>query len=397
MKYMFARKPSHPDFSVLRPVFLLGALLMAGCNGNNDDGSLAQPLNKNPVAVLVATPAADGITITITDKAVATDKGIYDPDGRVVKAVLDYGDGQKTTSTAALVSSLLLSHTYAANGTYTLTLTVWDNDGASATARKILVVKAVPVDNVYTGLLNDTGITFCADDATMLTDCSPATLGVWADVVQDAQTGRDALAAQGKLLKAGAGHAGFDYTKIGADGQRLPASAKAWSCVLDNHTGLMWEVKTADGGLRDWRHRYTWYNPDATMNGGIAGYQDSHDRNPIIPAGSDCGNSLRQCNTWAFEAKVNELGLCGHKDWQVPGMEQLLGLPDYGRSQPFIDTAYFPNTAFSEPFPERYGVYWSSSSLVADARYARIVYFYGGNGLYTKDIESYVRLVRARQ
>ena len=137
--------------------------------------------------------------MAFSDKDVAAAKGMYDPDGRIVKAELDYGDGQKYTSTTAAVASLALSHTYAADGTYTLKLTVWDDDGASATVSKTITVKAAVVDNVATGLLNDTGITFCANDTTILADCTPATLGLWADLTQDAQKGRDALAVQGKL------------------------------------------------------------------------------------------------------------------------------------------------------------------------------------------------------
>jgi hypothetical protein len=30
--------------------------------------------------------------------------------------------------------------------------------------------------------------------------------------------------------------------------------------VRDNVTGLVWEVKTADGGLRDQKWSYTWYD-----------------------------------------------------------------------------------------------------------------------------------------
>lgn len=385
-------------FSPLLPhAILASTLLLAACHDKGDDGS-ATLVNEKPIAALIATPAADGLTITITDKAVDAAKGIYDPDGRIVKAELDYGDGQKYTSTTVLVSDLNLTHTYAADGTYTLTLTVWDDDGATATVSKTLTVKATKVDNVATGLLNDTGITFCANDTTLLADCAPATLGLWATLTQDAQKGRDALAAQGKLTKAGAGNAGFDYTKIGVYGEKLPATAAVWSCVLDNHTGLLWEVKTADGGLRDWRHSYTWYNPDATVNGGSAGYQDAHNVTATVAAGSTCGNTLGQCNTLAFAAKVNEVGLCGHKDWQVPDQEQLLSLPDYGRSQPAIDSAYFPNTAYSCDAGWRCGAYWSSSSVAANGGSAWDVYFTGGGDYFDgKQYDYYVRLVRTRQ
>jgi PKD repeat protein len=377
---------------------LVSTLLLAACNDNGDDGSVTL-VNQKPVAALIATPAADGLTLTITDKTIAAAKGMYDPDGRIVKAELDYGDGQTYTSTTALVASLNLSHTYAADGAYTLKLTVWDDDGATTTVRKTITVKAAKVDNVATGLLNDTGLTFCADNATILADCAPATLGLWATLTQDAQRGRDALAAQGTLAKAGAGNAGFDYTKIGANGEKLPATAAAWSCVLDNHTGLMWEVKTADNGLRDWRHRYTWYNPDATVNGGNAGYQDAHEVTATVAAGSTCGGTLAQCNTLAFAAKVNEAGLCGHKDWQVPDQEQLLSLPDYGRSLPAIDTAYFPNTAYScDDGSGGCGAYWSSSSVAGYGGIAwGVGFYYGGDSTDLKYDDYYVRLVRARQ
>ncbi len=47
------------------------------------------------------------------------------------------------------------------------------------------------------------------------------------------------------------------YTKIANDGSELSADAilgtnpKNWACTKDNKTGLTWEVKTDDDGLRD--------------------------------------------------------------------------------------------------------------------------------------------------
>ena len=56
------------------------------------------------------------------------------------------------------------------------------------------------------------------------------------------------------------------YTKIANNGLRLPDSATLgtnptdWACTKDNNTGLVWEVKTTDGGLRDMNYYYANYD-----------------------------------------------------------------------------------------------------------------------------------------
>jgi hypothetical protein len=378
------------------PVVCFGAALLAACNDNQTDG-VVRPANQLPVAVLRLTPGADGLTVSVTDQT-AAGKGLHDPDGRIVKAVVDFGDGQRHVLTAVPVSPLNVTHRYLREGIYRVTLTVWDNDGAHTTVRKSLSLKAGRVDNVATGLLNDTGIGFCTDDTNRLfPSCESPALGLWAELDQDALTGRDALAFRGELVKQGAGNAGFDYTKIGAGGQRLPAGAETWHCVVDNHTGLMWEIKTDDGGLRDWRHRYTWHNPDNALNGGGAGYTDPHELQAGTPAGAACGGTLAACNTRDLAAAVNAAGLCGYNDWRVPDQEQLLSLPDYGRSDPAIDAAYFPNTAFSCESPAC-GGYWSSSTVAGLRDAAWYVSFrHGADQGESKGLALPVRLVRFRQ
>ncbi len=39
------------------------------------------------------------------------------------------------------------------------------------------------------------------------------------------------------------------FDKLSAEGQILPDTATEWAAIQDNETGLMWEVKTNDGGL----------------------------------------------------------------------------------------------------------------------------------------------------
>jgi uncharacterized repeat protein (TIGR02543 family) len=131
--------------------------------------------------------------------------------------------------------------------------------------------------------LNDTGIDWCADGDTNNLDCPVAGYPG-----QDGVYGRDTLARAGLLEKVGAGAAGFDFTKLDANGQDLPATATDWTCVRDNVTGLIWEVKTTDGGLRDKDQTYTW--------------DDS----------------------FTYASDVNTQALCGFNDWRVPTMALII-------------------------------------------------------------------------
>src|SRR6185312_11065665 len=127
--------------------------------------------------------------------------------------------------------------------------------------------------------------------------------------------------------KIGAGDASLDYTKIANDGSELPADAALgagagdWACTRDNVTGLVWEVKTDDGGVRDKDWLYTWFYADATDNGG----------DPGNTGGDTCGGTLgAECNSDAFAAAVNAASLCGFDDWRLPQGDELVGLVDFG-------------------------------------------------------------------
>jgi hypothetical protein len=176
-----------------------------------------------------------------------------------------------------------------------------------------------------TSVLNDSGITACwGGNGNLPRECSTLR-APWLGLNQDGDNGRDALAVKGRLIKVGSGSGGFDFTKIGPNGEKLSVdSTNRWNCVLDNHTGLMWEVKTRDGGLRDNEKTYQWYNPDAATNGGLAGSENG-------------GN-----NTLAYVNAVNAQGLCGYKDWRLPDRMELVGLVDYSKRNPAINTDFFP-------------------------------------------------------
>jgi hypothetical protein len=179
--------------------------------------------------------------------------------------------------------------------------------------------------------INDTGVTFCAGVPTGNDlPCDQAA------AAQDARHGRDALAAAGRLEKVGAGSAGFDFSKVSAAGEVLAADAAEWACVRDNHTGLLWELKSPDpASPRFAGHEYTWFQPDSLDgNPGVAGNTRT------------CRNSLggKRCNAHEYVQMVNAIALCGASDWRLPSVLELQGIVDYGRIGPAIDPAYFPHT-----------------------------------------------------
>jgi hypothetical protein len=182
------------------------------------------------------------------------------------------------------------------------------------------------------------------------------------------------------------------YTKISNSGAVLPdtatlgSGANDWACTKDNKTGLTWEVKTDDGGLRDKDWYYSWYKPSGD-NGGFAGYTDT------INGALNC-STQNNCNTDAFTNAVNAKGLCGKKDWRMPTKDELEGLLTTTSTinQPindnlFIDANYFPNTNSR---------YWSSSPYADFSGSAWVVLF--SNGLSRSNFKIYgyfVRLVRS--
>jgi hypothetical protein len=248
-------------------------------------------------------------------------------------------------------------------------------------------IKATPI-----GGLNDTGIDWCATANTVLTGAMRAEKIASCNNAathpgQDAHFGRDAEARARSLVKIGGGVAGFDFTKVCMSGQGagegscppnpgLGNGPNNWACTRDNITGLLWEVKTADG-LRGKNNTYSWYYPAGSKNGGEPGLQN----------GGNCKGG--SCDTHAYVRAVNTLGLCGVSDWRVPTRKELLSIVDSGRIEPAIDTDYFPH-AVSAPF-------WTSTPYADNEKSAWHVFFrYGESYSRNKSESSHVRLVRGR-
>lgn len=276
---------------------------------------------------------------------------------------------------------------------------VQENNETLTVALSNLSANATLDDDSATGIiidndkqLNDTGITFGGSfpyDENNIIDCNN---GI--ENQQDCGFGRDAI-----LNNDGDGYAGFSYTKLGINGNDLPASATTWFCVRDNVTGLVWEIKQGgnnvigDEGLHDADDRYSWYNTNPETNGGADGHADA---GGAICGGYALDSSLTYCNTQAYVVRVNNMRLCGAMDWRMPNKKELFGLVNFNRIEPSIDMHYFPYT--------KSGVYFSSSPYAFDTlRYtdsysAWFISFRDGSSSYVYRSKSgYVRLVRSGQ
>jgi len=235
------------------------------------------------------------------------------------------------------------------------------------------------------GSLNDTGITLSGNyksgnNSACVGSDQPDGSNVY--TAQDCSHGRDTTHNDDSD-----GHAGFSFTKISTTGQELPASATSWSCVKDNVTGLIWEVKTDDGGLHDKDDSYTWYNTDSAANGGAAGYADE---GGYTCYGYDSGDAAAFCNTQAYVARVNAAGWCGATDWRMPTIKELESLVSFDRYSPAIDTDFFPRTNSSN--------FWSGSPGAYGSNGAWYVYFNNGYSFDDyRDGSGQVRLVRGGQ
>lgn len=135
------------------------------------------------------------------------------------------------------------------------------------------------------------------------------------------------------------GDAGFSFVRLDDQGQPVGAGADDWRCVLDERTGLVWEVKSDRPGLHFRENTYTWYEPDSKTD--PLDYRG-------IPDGGSCEGS--PCDTASFVDAVNASGLCGFRDWRMPYRQELRSINDPRRpiAPPTLATEYFPNAQSGE-------------------------------------------------
>ena len=147
---------------------------------------------------------------------------------------------------------------------------------------------------------------------------------------QDGQRGSDRRWRSGQGLKVGEGDLSFDFTRLDDKGEQVDGPLALWSCVRDNVTGLVWEVKSEQVGLHYQNNTYAWYQ--SAGNGGDAG--------DVLGTNGSC--SAAPCHMENFVQQVNAQGLCGFFDWRLPTHHELMTLVHYGMESALIDPSFFP-------------------------------------------------------
>jgi hypothetical protein len=165
-----------------------------------------------------------------------------------------------------------------------------------------------------------------------------------------------------------------DFLKMSNDAEILELESSEWSCVLDNKSSLVWEVKSENEGIQYALNTYTWFDGVSGRNNGIFS--------------KNCYWG-KDCNTQSYIEDINKAELCTYSDWRLPTRDELKSIVDYyGDSDILIDSLLFPNTQMD--------TYWTSMSAKDNPSLAyEIPFFFGGSLVRDKTMATFVRLVRS--
>lgn len=131
----------------------------------------------------------------------------------------------------------------------------------------------------------------------------------------------------------------------------------------DMNTGLVWEIKTADGSIHEDDNTFTW--------------TDSSDGDYTNPDGT----------AFDFIDELNTTAFAGYTDWRLPTAKELISLMDYSTHGPSVHPS-FPGEVTTY-------YYWSSTDEVDPVYYAWCADFRsGGTGELYKTTSMRVRAVR---
>ena len=148
----------------------------------------------------------------------------------------------------------------------------------------------------------------------------------------------------------------MSFTKLGEDGEKLPDTA-TWDSglrmILDNNTGLVWEVKSPnEDDVNYYDDKYSW-----------------------------------QDTTEVYIKKLNEEKYGGFDDWRMPNKDELRSIVDYSKTNPAVDKWYFPNCQIA--------LYWCKNTYEMQPSFGWVIFFGLGSATANgKANERHVRAVR---
>ena len=190
-----------------------------------------------------------------------------------------------------------------------------------------------------------------------------ATIAKEARIAAEAALQLTRTAAQQVTEEVKVAEASRRYAKLDSGGNELSPSATSWSCVRDKTTGLVWEEKTNDGGLRDkdWRYRHM-HN--------YGGYG-----NTVDTKGQVLCRGIGTCDAYSYANAVNGTGLCGRNSWRIPLKSELGSIAKIngGGQPPHIDQAFFPDIIY-KPYEAAYCAMNTNTGSDAEHNYQGVDY-----------------------
>lgn len=138
------------------------------------------------------------------------------------------------------------------------------------------------------------------------------------------------------LSSAAGERAGF--IKLDAQGKVVSAKAGPWACVLEQDTGLIWEVKSPQEDGRYKKSTYSFAHPDFP-NISVANRGTCFDNHQSSMA-------MYHCDLRALVSEARSKKLCGVDSWRLPERQELQTLIDHdalaGKAK--INRYLFPHT-----------------------------------------------------